>query len=77
VKKEFVMSVKVIMQQIEIGFWDVFIIVMQRSAFLQFFVPRIYRFFYSKEVYNTMAWVLVMIIFGLTFGVLIGAFSQI
>ncbi len=71
------MSVKVIMQQIEIGFWDVFVAVMHKSAFLQFLIPRVYRLFYTKEIHKTMAWVLVMIILGLMVGFAIGALSQI
>jgi len=71
------MSVKVIMHQIEIGFWDVFVAVMHKSAFLQFLIPRIYRLFYTKEIHKTMAWVLVMVVLGLTFGLMIGALSQI
>lgn len=71
------MSVKVIMHQIEIGFWDVFVAVMHKSTFLQFLIPRVYRLVYSKEIHKTLAWVFVMIILGLTLGLMIGAISQI
>ena len=71
------MSVKIIFQQIEIGFWDVFISLMHKSTFLRFFVPRVYRLYQTKEIQKTITLILAMILLGLTTGLMIGAISQI
>jgi hypothetical protein len=71
------MSVKIIFHQIEIGFWDVFVQMMHKSAFLRYLVPRIYRLFYSKEIHKMLIIAMVLMILGLTAGFVMGALSQI
>lgn len=71
------MSVKVIFNQIEIGFWDMFINMMHKSALLRFLMPRIYRLAYSKEAQKMVSITLGLVILGLTAGFILGALSQI
>ena len=71
------MSVKVIFHQIEIGFWDVFILAMHKSNLLRYFMPRVYRLLYSKETRKMVTITLALMILGLTAGFIVGALSQI
>ena len=71
------MSVKVIIHQIEIGFWDVFISIMHKSSFLRFIVPKVYRILHTKEFYTSIVLIFSLAFLGLSLGLIFGVISQI
>jgi hypothetical protein len=66
------MRAKEILHQIELDFWDAFIPLMNKSAYLRFILPRLYRIFHSKEFQNTVKTTLLLSILGLILGFLFG-----
>jgi hypothetical protein len=71
------MSVKPILHQIELSFWDAFIPLLNKSLLIRYFVPRIYRLIHLKEFQDTVKYSLVLAILGLLLGFVLGALHQI
>ena len=71
------MSVKVFLHQLELGFWDAFIPLMNQSPSVRYVVPRIYRLFHIKEFQDTVKHTLVLFILGLVLGFILGVLHQI
>lgn len=67
------MSVKPILHQLELNFWDVFIPLLNKSPLVRFFVPRFYRLLHIKEFQDTVKYSLVLAIIGLMIGFVLGA----
>jgi hypothetical protein len=71
------MSVKPILHQLELSFWDVFIPILNKSPLIRYLAPRVYRVLHLKEFQNTVKYSLILTIIGLLLGFILGAFSQI
>ena len=67
------MSVKPILHQLELSFWDAFIPLLNKSPLVRFFVPRFYRLLHTKEFQATVKYALILAIFGLILGFVLGA----
>jgi hypothetical protein len=70
------MSVKVLLQQIEISFWDAFIPLMYQSRLVRFIAPRVYLMLHNKELRKTLGLILASATLGLAAGFIWGALSQ-
>ena len=66
------MSVKVLLHQLEIGFWDTFIPLINKSPSIRYVAPRVYRLFHIKEFQDTVKLTLILTIVGLIVGFLLG-----
>ena len=71
------MTVKPLFQKIEIGFWDFIILQMNRSAFLRFAIPRIYRTVHSRQFRQDLMLTLGFAMLGLVSGFGIGILAQL
>ena len=71
------MSVKVLLYQIELSFWDNFIPMMNKSSSLRYIVPRVYRMIHTKEFQTTIRFSLFLAILGLILGFVLGTLPQI
>lgn len=71
------MSVKPILNQLELSFWDVFIPLLNKSPLIRYLAPRVYRVLHLKEFHNTVKYSLILTITGLLLGFVLGALSQI
>ena len=71
------MSVKVLLHQIEIGFWDAFIPLMYQSRLVRFVVPRVYLILHNKEFKKTLGIIFGFAAIGLITGFVLGALSHI
>jgi hypothetical protein len=71
------MSLKVLLHQLELGFWDTFIPLMNKSPSVRYIVPRVYRLLHIKEFQDTVKLTLVLSIVGLMLGFVLGALHQI
>lgn len=71
------MSVKPILHQLELSFWDVFIPLLNKSPLIRYLAPRVYRVIHLKEFQNTVKYSLILTIVGLMLGFILGALSQI
>ena len=71
------MTVKPLFQKIEIGFWDFIILQMNRSAFLRFAIPRVYRLYHTGELRHNAKLLLVLAALGLATGFVLGVLSQV
>ena len=71
------MSVKVLLHQIEISFWDAFIPLMYQSRLVRFVVPRVYLILHNKEFKKSMGIIFAFASLGLIVGFILGALSQI
>ncbi len=70
------MSVKLLIHQLELNFWDAFIPLMHKSPPIRFIVPRVYRLLYSPEFRQTAKISLILTIAGLVLGFILGVLSQ-
>jgi hypothetical protein len=71
------MSVKPILHQLELSFWDVFIPLLNKSPLIRYLAPRVYRVLHLKEFKNTVKYSLILTIIGLMLGFVLGALSHI
>jgi hypothetical protein len=71
------MSVKVLLHQLELGFWDTLIPLMNKSASLRYIVPRVYRLYHIEEFQNTVKHTLILTILGLLLGFVLGVLRPI
>ena len=71
------MSVKPILHQIELSFWDAFIPLLNKSPLIRYFVPRIYRLIHLKDFQDTVKYSLLLAIIGFILGFVIGSIQQI
>jgi hypothetical protein len=71
------MSVKVLLHQLELSFWDVFIPLINKSPSLRYIVPRVYRLLHIKEFQDMAKLALILTIAGLIIGFLMGTLHQI
>ena len=71
------MSVKPILHQLELNFWDPFIPLLNKSPLIRYLAPRVYRVLHLNEFQNTVKYSLILTIIGLIIGFVLGAFSQI
>ena len=69
------MGVKPILHQLELNFWDAIIPLLNKSPLVRFFVPRIYRLLHIKEFQDTIKYSMVLAIFGLLLGFILGALT--
>ena len=67
------MSVKGILHQLELSFWDKFILLMNRSRSVRYLAPRLYRLIHIKEFQDTMKLSLVLWVVGLILGFMLAA----
>ena len=70
-------SVKTLLHQLEINFWDALIPLLNRSSSLRFFVPRVYRLIRNEDFQDTVKLTLVLTIIGLMIGFILGALPLI
>jgi hypothetical protein len=70
------MSVKVLLHQIEISFWDAIIPLMCQSRLVRFMAPCLYLILHNKERQKTLGLILAFATLGLTAGFIWGALSQ-
>jgi hypothetical protein len=75
--KKTAMTVKMLLHRMELTFWDTFIPIMDKSSFLRFALPRLYRLLHTEEFRNTVKYTILLSLFGLLLGFVIGAFTQI
>ena len=66
------MSVKVLLHQLELGFWETLIPLMNKSTSVRYVVPRVYRLIHIKEFQDTVKLTLILTSVGLTFGFVLG-----
>jgi len=71
------MSVKAILHNLELSFWDTFIPMMNKSESVRYIIPRIYRLLHIKEFQSTVKLTLVITILGLMIGFILGALPSI
>jgi hypothetical protein len=71
------LSVKAILYQLELSFWDAFIPLMDRSPSARYLLPRVYRVLHIKEFQHTIKLTFLLSILGLLLGFVLGALPQI
>ena len=71
------MSVKVLLHQLELGFWDTFIPLMNKSASVRYVVPRVYQLFHIEEFQDTIKYILILTVVGLVLGFALGVLRVI
>ena len=62
------MSMKALLHQLELSFWDTFIPLMNKSPSVRYIVPRFYRLVHIKEFQDTLKYTVILTIVGLILG---------
>ena len=70
------MSVKPILHQLELSFWDAIIPLLNKSPLIRYLAPRVYRVLHLKEFQNTVKYSLVLTVLGFMLGFVFGALSH-
>ena len=71
------MSVKPILHQLELSFWDAFIPLLDKSSLIRYLAPRFYRLLHLKEFQDTVKYSLLLTVIGLMLGFVLGALSPL
>ena len=62
------MSVKALLNRLELSFWDTFIPLMNKSPSVRYIMPRLYRLLHIKEFQDTLKYTVILTIVGLILG---------
>jgi hypothetical protein len=71
------MSIKILLQHLELSFWDTVIPLMHTSQPVRLVVPCVYRFLHIEELQKTVKFSLALTVLGLLLGFTLGALSRI